>query len=95
MDPLRHLELGVAKGDFEVCGFPIREGDMVAASPAISNRIAADFPAALWEKFLFIASFGGVGAITRSGAGALRTIPETRRLLEELMRRLGPPPEPD
>jgi len=34
----------VAKGDFEVCGFPIREGDMVAASPAISNRIAADFP---------------------------------------------------
>jgi sterol 14-demethylase len=34
----------VAKGDFEVCGYPIREGDMVAASPAISNRIAADFP---------------------------------------------------
>jgi sterol 14-demethylase len=34
----------VAKSDFEVCGLPIREGDMVAASPAISNRIAADFP---------------------------------------------------
>ena len=50
-------------------------------SAGVEVRVAADFPAALWEKFLFIASFGGVGAITRSGAGALRTIPETRRLL--------------
>ena len=43
--------------------------------------VAADFPAALWEKFLFIASFGGVGALTRSTAGELRAIPQTRRLL--------------
>src|ERR1700730_9263030 len=34
----------VAKGDFEGCGHLIRDGDMVAASPAISNRIAEDFP---------------------------------------------------
>jgi sterol 14alpha-demethylase len=34
----------VAKGDFEVEGFPIRQGDLVAASPAVSNRIPADFP---------------------------------------------------
>lgn len=34
----------VAKGDFEVRGLPIREGDLVAASPAISNRLAEDFP---------------------------------------------------
>src|ERR1700688_4392854 len=34
----------VAKGDFEVCGHLIRDGDMVAASPAISNRIPDDFP---------------------------------------------------
>ncbi len=34
----------VAKGDFEVCGHLIRDGDMVAISPAISNRIAEDFP---------------------------------------------------
>jgi 2-dehydropantoate 2-reductase len=47
----------------------------------IQFRIAEDFPAALWEKFLFIASFGGVGAIARTGAGPLRTIPETRQLL--------------
>ncbi|MBV9352406.1 MAG: cytochrome P450 [Mycobacterium sp.] len=34
----------VAKGEFEVCGHPIHEGDFVAASPAISNRIPEDFP---------------------------------------------------
>jgi sterol 14-demethylase len=34
----------VARGEFEVAGYPIHAGDMVAASPAISNRIAEDFP---------------------------------------------------
>jgi sterol 14-demethylase len=34
----------VAKDEFEVCGLPIHEGDLVAASPAISNRIPEDFP---------------------------------------------------
>jgi sterol 14alpha-demethylase len=35
----------VAKGEFEVEGYPIHEGDLVAASPAVSNRIPDDFPA--------------------------------------------------
>ncbi|MFZ0832090.1 MAG: cytochrome P450 [Mycobacterium sp.] len=34
----------VAQGEFEVEGYPIRQGDFVAASPAISNRIPEDFP---------------------------------------------------
>ncbi|MFC9894838.1 cytochrome P450 [Nocardia sp. NPDC127579] len=34
----------VARGDFEVCGHRIEAGDLVAATPAVSNRIAADFP---------------------------------------------------
>ena len=34
----------VAQGEFEVQGYPIHAGDFVAASPAISNRIAEDFP---------------------------------------------------
>ena len=38
------LLLRVAKGDFEVCGYRIAEGDFVGATPAISNRIASDFP---------------------------------------------------
>lgn len=34
----------VAKGEFDVQGYPIAPGDLVAASPAISNRIPEDFP---------------------------------------------------
>jgi len=34
----------VAKGEFEVQGHPIHDGDFVATSPAVSNRIAEDFP---------------------------------------------------
>jgi sterol 14-demethylase len=34
----------VAKGEFEVEGYPIHSGDLVAASPAVSNRIPEDFP---------------------------------------------------
>ncbi|WP_328361329.1 cytochrome P450 [Mycobacterium sp. NBC_00419] len=34
----------VAKGEFEVEGYPIHQGDLVAASPSISNRIPEDFP---------------------------------------------------
>jgi sterol 14-demethylase len=34
----------VAKGELVVHGYPIHYGDMVAASPAISNRIPEDFP---------------------------------------------------
>ncbi|MFC9994792.1 cytochrome P450 [Nocardia sp. NPDC127526] len=34
----------VAREEFEVCGHRIDPGDLVAATPAVSNRIAADFP---------------------------------------------------
>jgi len=34
----------VAQDEFEVQGHPIHRGEFVAASPAISNRIAEDFP---------------------------------------------------
>lgn len=36
--------LRVARDNFEVGGFSITEGDLVAATPAISNRIPEDFP---------------------------------------------------
>jgi len=43
--------------------------------------VAPDIEAALWEKFLFIEPFGAVGAATRSAAGPLRTLRETREVL--------------
>ncbi|HEU4361351.1 MAG TPA: cytochrome P450, partial [Mycobacterium sp.] len=34
----------VAHGEYQVCGYPIHDGELVAASPAVSNRIAESFP---------------------------------------------------
>jgi sterol 14alpha-demethylase len=39
------LLLRVAQEDLEVGGFAIREGDLVAATPAVSNRLPEHFPA--------------------------------------------------
>lgn len=45
-----------------------------------------DIEAAVWEKFLFIAPFSGVGAVTRVPAGIIRAVDETRELLVRAMR---------
>ena len=50
--------------------------------------IPTDIHRAMWEKFLFIASFSGVAAVTRAPAGVIRSIPETRRMLEEAMNEI-------
>jgi 2-dehydropantoate 2-reductase len=51
--------------------------------------LSADIDAAVWEKFLFIASFGGVGAITRAPVGVVRSLPETRALLTAAMEEIA------
>ena len=54
----------------------------------LDTTIASDIQVALWMKFLFIASFSGVGAIASAPAGTLRTDPELRaqmlRAMEEI-----------
>ena len=42
-----------------------------------SRHILAD----IWKKFMLIAPWGGVGAVTRSPIGILRKVPETRDIL--------------
>ena len=44
----------------------------------LNTKIAGDIQVALWMKFLFIASFSGVGAIANAPAGVLRSDPELR-----------------
>ena len=54
----------------------------------LEATIAPDIQVALWMKFLFIASFSGVGAIANAPAGKIRTDPELRgqmlRAMEEI-----------
>ncbi|MRH85906.1 cytochrome P450 [Nocardia sp. SYP-A9097] len=44
MHPPLIILMRVAREEFEVCGHRIAPGDLVAATPAVSNRIPADFP---------------------------------------------------
>ncbi|HEY7355421.1 MAG TPA: 2-dehydropantoate 2-reductase [Ktedonobacterales bacterium] len=52
----------------------------------VNAAIPPDIHVALWEKFVFIVAISGVGAITRAPAGAIRALPETRQMLEQVMR---------
>jgi len=49
----------------------------------VTVEVPPDIHVALWEKFMFIAPFGGIGAVTRAPIGTLRSLPETRRMLEQ------------
>lgn len=54
----------------------------------VRAEVPADIHVALWEKFIFVAPYGGVGALTRSDAGVIRTLPETRRMIERGMQEI-------
>ena len=55
------------------------------ARAGVTAGVPLDIRVAMWEKFLFIASFSGVGAVTRAPAGVLRSLPETRQMLKQAM----------
>jgi 2-dehydropantoate 2-reductase len=54
----------------------------------VTPTIPPDIRAAIWEKFLFIAALSGIGAVTRAPVGVLRSLPETRGMLEEAMEEI-------
>lgn len=54
----------------------------------VKVEIPPDIQVAMWEKFLFIASWGGVGAVTRAPVGVVRSLPETRAMMEDAMREI-------
>lgn len=54
----------------------------------VSAEIASDIQAAIWSKFLFIATMSGVGAVSRAPIGVSRGIPETRQALENVAKEI-------
>jgi 2-dehydropantoate 2-reductase len=78
------LELGEREGPDRG-----RASGLLAAfgkAKGVAARLAEDIEVAVWEKFLFIAPLGGVGAVTRTTADVFRAVPETREMLAEAMR---------
>lgn len=54
----------------------------------VEITIAKDIQVALWTKFLFIASFSGMGAIANAPAGILRTNPQWRTQMLQAMQEI-------
>ena len=55
----------------------------------VKADIPSDIHKALWEKFLLVTAFGGVGAVSRAPIGIVRTMPETRALLQQCMEEVA------
>lgn len=51
-------------------------------------EVPADIQAAMWSKFLFIAGWGAVGAVTRAPVGILRSRSETREMMRLAMEEI-------
>lgn len=61
----------------------------LSGAVGVDVDVAPDFRLAMWQKFLFIAPYSGVGAVSRQAAGPMRSVPETRALLEGAMREVA------
>ncbi len=61
---------------------------LFASAQGVSAEGVEDIQAALWNKFLLIAPWSGVGAVTRAPIGTIRDLPETRALLKGAMREI-------
>jgi 2-dehydropantoate 2-reductase len=54
----------------------------LGGAKAVGVTVSSDIQLALWEKFLFITAWAGVGAVTRAPIGIARSVPESRRLIK-------------
>jgi 2-dehydropantoate 2-reductase len=54
----------------------------------ITVEVPADIRGAMWSKFLFITALGGIGALTRSPIGVLRTEPKSRGWLRQALEEI-------
>ena len=62
--------------------------EQVFEHAGLDTTIAADIQVALWTKFLFIASFSGVGALANAPAGVLRSDPKSRAQMLSAMEEI-------
>ena len=56
-----------------------------ARTRGVTVEIPADIEVAMWRKFLLIAPWSGLGAVTRAPIGVLRSQPGMRHLLRQAM----------
>ena len=55
------------------------------AGAGVDAKLSGDIRGALWAKLVTVTSWAGLGALSRSTMGTLRTYPETRALIDRAM----------
>jgi 2-dehydropantoate 2-reductase len=58
----------------------------LAKSIGITAEISPDIQVAMWQKFLLIVGWSGMGAITRAPVGTYLSLPQTRHMLQGVMQ---------
>ena len=85
---IRHLSAGAYLEIGELAG---GDSDRVRAlagafrDAGIETGTSADVRSALWLKLLMVSSWAGLGALARSPIGVMRSLPQTRALIEQSM----------
>ncbi len=89
---IRHIGVDpyVALAAWDGGGSP-RVDALVAAlrDAGVDAEVPSDIDAALWLKFLFVCSVGGVCAACRMPLGPVRALPESRALLRRAMEEIA------
>ena len=62
--------------------------EQVFKNAGLEITVAPDIQVALWTKFLFIASFSGVGAVANAPAGVVRSDPKWRKQILTAMKEI-------
>jgi len=62
--------------------------DAFSRTKGVRVEIPADIRVAIWRKFLLIAAWSGMGALTRAPIGLIRRRPETRQMLKQALQEI-------
>jgi len=81
-----YLAFGEADGEPSARGTVFRD---VLREAGVRADTPPDMDVVLWDKFMFVVSVGGVGAVTRAPIGVIRTEPETRVMLRGAMEEIA------
>ncbi|WP_290978532.1 2-dehydropantoate 2-reductase [Ferrovibrio sp.] len=78
---LARLQLGeVQPGQNPMLGQCLSDFAAIAKTAGVDLVVPADIQRAIWEKYVFLASFSGITALTRSAIGPILAEPQTRAL---------------
>jgi 2-dehydropantoate 2-reductase len=57
--------------------------------PGVTAEARENIELAMWEKYLLICAFSGVGAVTRAPVGMFRSIPESRAMFRHVLEEVA------